>query len=102
MITTRAQGLLHFDPDEELATKECLPAKRIVVTLPIRLFYILVSNILKRPLKEDKHQVLGCLTYDIDSIIKADLQKAADGLSPRSVINAILIRASSTKVDFNQ
>lgn len=64
-----------------------------------RSFYILVTNILKRPQKVDKRKVLGRLTDEIDKIINNDSQTSEIGLPPKIVINTVeKEKLSSTKM----
>lgn len=97
MVTTRVQGLLKIEPDYELDIKERLPTNGIVEALSNRHFDVLVTNIIKSPLKVDRTQVLGRLTDQIEKVVATDLQKSENGLPPKSFINIVVSKYSSTK-----
>lgn len=64
-VTTRSKRLLHFDPDSNLVTQGCLPAKGFVEAFRNRPFFIPVVNTSTKQQHSDRHKVLGCLNDDI-------------------------------------
>lgn len=82
MVTTKAEGLLPFDSDYELASKGGKSAKGVVEVLRNHPFCILVSNVLRRTLKMEKHLVWGGAPDDIDENVITDPQISEDGMQP--------------------
>lgn len=96
MVTAKAQGLLQFDHDYELATKTCLAAKGIVQDLPNRPFRILVSNIILTLQNVDKNKVSARFNDDIDKIINTDQQICENILPPKGIISTVVNEKSSS------
>lgn len=59
LVTTKTNGLLHFEPDPNLVTPGCLPTKGIVEAIANRSFFILVTNNSTKQQRFDKHKVTG-------------------------------------------
>lgn len=94
LATTKAEGLLHFDPNLSVARKECLPAKRILESLPNSLFFIFFSCTTREKQSSEKQKVLGRLTNNVYKIINTDTQKSKDESSSFSVPNTVFTENS--------
>lgn len=92
IITTKAQSLLHFDPDYERTIERCLPAKGIVKVILHRPFCIFATNIFNNTTKMNKQQVLGRLTDDTDNIVTTDPHISEKGSPLKSTINTVVTR----------
>lgn len=72
MSTSKAKGILYFDPDTDLVSEGCQPTKDIVEAIRNHPLFARVTNISIKQKQVNKREIFGRLNDNISTLVRTE------------------------------